>query len=174
MGTNALETMGQKKECYMTLINDLHIHERRMMEDMINPTIDEILRGEISAVEAYNQVLEKIELDPEIIRLEQFRDQHLHAVNYWQRQAKREGKIPEKSSSVWGTVVEAFVGVSKLLGHDAALKALKAGEEHGLKNYEDLLEDRNLTPMQKREIEECFIPRQISHIESIEAILKTH
>ena len=158
----------------MTLINDLHIHERRMMEDMINPSIDEILRGEISAVEAYNQVLEKVDNDPEILRLEEFRDQHLHAVNYWQRQAKREGKIPEKSSSVWGTVVEAFVGASKLLGNDTALKALKAGEEHGLKNYEKLLDDRNLTPMQKKEISESFIPRQQSHIDSINAIINTH
>lgn len=158
----------------MTMINDLHIHEKRMMNDVVNPSIDEILRGEISAVEAYEQVLEKIEKDPQAFRLERFLDQHNHAVNYWQRQAKREGKIPQKTSSVWGTVVEAFVGASKILGNESALKALKAGEEHGLSNYESMLSDDNLTPMQKREITQTFIPRQRQHIESIEAMMNLH
>ena len=158
----------------MTLINDLHVHEKRMMEFQINPTIDEIIRGEISAVEAYEQVLKEIDADPESLRLEKFRDQHLHAVNYWQRQVKREGKIPEQSSSIWGTVVETFVGVSKLLGSTSALKALKAGEEHGLKNYTNMLEDSNLTSMQKKEIIDTFIPRQKQHIETINSLLHLH
>lgn len=158
----------------MPFVNDLHVHEESMMEYHINPSIDEIIRGEISAVEAYEQVLKEIENDPESLRLEKFHDQHTHAVNYWQRQVKRDGLIPERSSSIWGAAVEAFIGVSKLLGNTTALRALKAGEEHGLKNYQSMLEDENLTHMQKKEIRDTFIPRQRQHIETLESLIHIH
>lgn len=158
----------------MPFVNDLHVHEESMMEYQINPSIDEIIRGEISAVETYEQVLKEVENDPESLRLEKFLDQHAHAVNYWQRQVKRDGLIPESSSSIWGTAVEAFVGVSKLLGNTTALRALIAGEEHGLKNYQSMLEDENLTLMQKKEIRDTFIPRQRQHIETLESLINIH
>lgn len=158
----------------MTMINDLHLHKKRMMNTLVNQSIDELIIGEISTVEAYKEVLKKLGNDPQEFRLERFLDQHKNAVNYWQRQVKREGRIPQKTSNGWGKVVEAVVGVSKILGNETTLRALKALEEHGLANYESMLTVDNFTPMQKREISQTFIPRQRLHIESIDAMINLH
>ncbi len=136
--------------------------------------LDEILRGEISAVEAYEQVEEKVRKDPEVYRLREFRNDHAQAVRYWTEQSSSSGMKPEESSSIWGTAVEAFVGLSKLVGEETALRALKKGEEHGLSNYKSMLESEGLTNAQKTEIRNRFIPRQEAHIESINALLKLH
>lgn len=137
-----------------------------------NEAIDEILRGEISATEAYEQVMKKVTDDPEIYRLRQFKLDHENAVQYWKKEARISGKIPEHDSSIWGTVVEAFIGTSKLIGEETALRALKKGEEHGLSNYEKMLESDKLSRLQKDEIRKTFIPRQMRHIESIKALIK--
>lgn len=137
---------------------------------LTNESIDKILRGEFSAMESYEQLMEKVNDDPEIERLEQFRDDHKKAASFWKMQVKREGKVPENSSSIWGKVVETFVGASKLAGNTAALKAIKKGEEHGLSLYEDMLNSDDLTPSQKVKITQEFIPNQMKHIESINAI----
>ncbi len=138
-----------------------------------NSDIDEILRGEISAIEAYEQVMKKVDSDPEVYRLKEFKSDHEKAVDYWKQQARFLGKIPENTSSVWGTVVETFVGTSKLIGEKSALNALKKGEEHGLSNYEKMLKSDKLTSFQKNEVRNTFIPRQKKHIESINSIMKT-
>ncbi len=157
-----------------------------VMDNTIHPTtppsttrvhsqdLDEILRGEISAVEAYRQVEEKVEGDSEAYRLREFRNDHAEAVRYWTEQSNSEQRDPEESSRVWGTVVEAFVGISKLIGEETALRALKKGEEHGLSNYKAMLESKGLTNAQKMEIRRTFIPRQEAHIESINALLNLH
>lgn len=142
-------------------------------ESIRNDDIDEIIRGEISAVDAYEQVMDKVTEDPEAFRLNQFKLDHENAVQFWKKEARANGRVPETSSRVWGTVVEAFVGSSKLIGEETALKALRTGEEHGLSNYEKMLESDRLSNFQKSEIRNTFIPRQQRHIESINAILKT-
>lgn len=132
--------------------------------------INEIIRGEISATEAYEQVMEKVTDFPERKRLKEFYSEHNKAVSFWRAQSQDE--VPEKSSSVWGTVVEAFVGTSKILGEDVALKALKTGEEYGLSNYEKMLKSDELSAHHKLEIRNKFIPRQKRHIESLTALMK--
>lgn len=134
--------------------------------------LNEILRGEISAVEAYEQVLEKVNKAPETYRLREFHDDHEEACRFWREQLQLRGSLPSQSSSIWGTVVEAFVGASKLLGEETALQALKNGEEHGLNEYKKLLESKELSSLQKNMIKERFIPMQERHIDSINALIK--
>jgi len=157
----------------MHTINNIHLQNNDVLH-MRNEDLDEILRGEISAVEAYGQVIEKVSHDPEVFRLEQFKEDHKRAADHWEKEARISGFIPEQSSSIWGTVVEAFVGLSKLAGEETALKALLKGEEHGLSNYEKMLESDNLTAFHKKEITDVFIPNQQRHINSINAMLKMH
>ena len=125
-----------------------------------NEDIDEILRGEISALEAYEQVISEITDASEINRLKKHMADHEDAIRFWKHQAKVNGTIPNIDSGIWGNVVEAFVGVSKLAGEDTALMALKKGEEHGLELYEKLLLSDKLSVNQKRKIREQFAPIQ--------------
>lgn len=141
------------------------------------PGVDEmnsVLRGEISATEAYQSVLKKLETDPDSGKLHQFLDDHQSAVTYWQDQIDREGAFHEESSGPWGTAVEAFVATAKLLGNVAALSALKEGEEHGLKLYEQMLANDDITMDQRNYIRDVLIPKQRQHISSLEAMKKVH
>lgn len=147
------------------------MHNDNLEAQEENDGINEILRGEISAQEAYDQVFDTIKEDPEIRRLEQLRADHRQAVQYWKNQAHSEMSSPEQTSGVWGTAVEAFVGVSKLLGQKAALKALKQGEEHGLNNYKKMLKRDELTAVQKNEIRNNFIPCQQQHISTLNSLM---
>ncbi len=132
--------------------------------------INEIIRGEFSAAEAYEQVMEKVTDFPEKVRLKGFYTEHNRAVSFWRAQSQE--VAPVKSSSVWGTVVEAFVGTSKMLGEEAALKVLKTGEEYGLSNYEKMLNSDELSSHHKLEIREKFIPKQKLHIASLNSLIK--
>lgn len=139
-----------------------------------NESINEILRGEISAFESYEQIFDKIESDAEKKRLSEFRNEHLAAIDFWKNQAQMQGAKSETDSGIWGKAVEAFVGTSKLFGNTVALRALKEGEEHGLNNYKDLLGRDDLTSLQKDQIKRQFIPTQEKHINSLNAMIKTH
>jgi hypothetical protein len=148
--------------------------EGKQPEAMKNDDIYEILRGEVSARDSYEQVLEKVTKDPESNRLREFMSDHENAIIFWKEQIKVSGEIPKETSGIWGTVIEGFMGVSKILGADAALMALKKGEEHGLSTYTEMLKSEKISPFQKNEIRNIFIPRQMRHVESISAILKMH
>tara|TARA_R110002073_G_scaffold250311_1_gene413043 strand:+ start:78 stop:584 length:507 start_codon:yes stop_codon:yes gene_type:complete len=137
-----------------------------------NKDLAEILRGEISAVEAYRQLEARLDSDPEIYRLRKFKMDHEKTVDFWKKEARINGEIPPSSSSIWGIVVKAFVGVSKIIGEEVALNALKKGEEHGLSTYNSMLESKTLTKFHKDTIRQKFIPMQMQHIESINALLE--
>lgn len=141
------------------------------------PGIDQmnsVLRGEISATEAYKSVLEILENDPDSPNLHQFLNEHQSAVSYWKDQIDREGAAHDETSGPWGTAVEAFVATAKLLGNVAALSALKEGEEHGLKLYEEMLASDDLTMDQRNYIRDILIPRQRQHIARLEVMKKVH
>lgn len=132
----------------------------------------QILRGEVSAMEAYTQVMQKVKNGAESHRLEEFLNDHRKAVTYWKSQVEKMNVDIPFSSGPWGDVVEAFVGSAKILGNRIALKALQEGEEHGLEEYKDALENPDLSIEHKKNIKEIFIPNQERHITSISAMMK--
>ncbi len=133
--------------------------------------LDEILRGEISAKEAYTQALEKFEGTPSNFAIEQIRSEHEQAIDFWKREARDMNLIPETNSGIWGTIVQSFMATSKAIGVEATTRALRKGEEHGLNNYQRMLESTELTRFQKNEIENVFIPRQKRHIKNLDNVL---
>jgi hypothetical protein len=130
--------------------------------------IASILRGEISATEAYRQVLEKLAADPEVRRLEKFLREHQEAVDYWTAQLSDEGFDPEVSSGFWGRAVEAFVATAQVLGNTLAVSALREGELHGLKIYRDMLNSRQVSATQKSHIRSVLLPIQEAHVQRLE------
>ena len=139
------------------------------------PGVDQmnsLLRGEISAVEAYVMVLEKLEQDPDAINLHEFLDDHTKAVAYWKEQIDREGAFSEESSGPWGTAVEAFIATAKLLGNNVAISALDEGEAHGLKVYEEVLGSDDMTRDQRAHVRDVLIPNQRKHIALLDEMKK--
>lgn len=129
-----------------------------------------LLRGEIAAIEAYDQVMEKFRSDPVAKRLQTFRNEHDRAAKFWRDEILARGLAPDEDSGPWGQVVFAVIGAAKLFGESSALQALKSGENHGLSEYRALLKREGVPERIKRKLREDFIPLQERHIASLEVI----
>jgi uncharacterized protein (TIGR02284 family) len=128
-------------------------------------TLNSLLRGEMSALETYRQAVEKFrhENEPGLEQLRAIQRDHRDAADALWHHIERHGGKPSEGSGPWGSFAKAVEGAAQLFGDTAALKALKEGEEHGLKDYQDALEDKNL-PADCRELILSFIPKQRQHI----------
>ncbi len=133
---------------------------------------NDIIRGEISAEEAYHQVLSGYEFLKGKDKLQEFLKDHHDASVFWKQEARKDYEKPIDSTGVWGVVVESFVGASKMLGLESALDVIKKGEELGLKNYKKILEGDELKPHQKDKVRDVLIPKQMKHIEYLNGMIK--
>jgi uncharacterized protein (TIGR02284 family) len=98
-------------------------------------TLNELLRGEISAVETYRQALEKLSDSRASGELEDCRRSHEERVQKLREQVVRLGGQPEEKSGPWGAFARLVEGSAKVLGEKATIAALEEGEDHGLKLY---------------------------------------
>jgi uncharacterized protein (TIGR02284 family) len=136
--------------------------------------LNALLRGEIAATETYNQALEKLgERDPAAGDLRRIRDDHRTAANTLRQHVHQHGGKPEHGSGVWGMWAKAVEGTAKMFGHAAALKALKEGEEHGAKSYEDALHNQHLPADCQSLIRGTLLPQCKSHISQLHRLMST-
>lgn len=132
--------------------------------------MNELLKGEKSAVETYVQVLEKMGDQPKSDFVRGASYDHMRAVEMISDKIASLGGKPENSSGVWGTWAKVYTGTSKIFGDQAALDALKQGEEHGLKQYQELEEKHGDEPMIEQ-ITDTMIPKQKQHIETLTTLI---
>ncbi len=133
--------------------------------------LNKILRGEISAVEAYQQVIEKFSADAESLQLSRFQNEHSRAVAKLKECIQNSLEVPSPDSGVWGTAVATIVGAAKLAGNKASLKSLLEGEEHGLKEYEEVLK-MNLAPEERDLVERDLKPALKQHIAELKRMIE--
>jgi demethoxyubiquinone hydroxylase (CLK1/Coq7/Cat5 family) len=98
-------------------------------------TLNEFLRGEISAVETYRQAIEKLSASPNRSQLEECRRSHEQRIQRLKDQVRRLGGEPAEGSGAWGAFAKLVEGGAKVLGEGTAIAALEEGEDHGLKLY---------------------------------------
>jgi|AntAceMinimDraft_11_1070367.scaffolds.fasta_scaffold41115_2 uncharacterized protein (TIGR02284 family) len=133
--------------------------------------LHEVLKGEIAATETYRQVLEKLDDDANRNFVNKIYDDHEGAVSQLKLHAAIHGETPLKESGAWGTFAQAYTGAAKIFGDKAALGALESGEEHGLTQYQDALNDESVDPLCKADIRNTFIPQQKNHIQSLDSLI---
>jgi len=143
-------------------------------EQKPNDSVDQLnslLRGEISAQETYTQAIERLAIDgrSEVEVLRQIARDHSAAVERLRDSVTRAGGKPAESSGVWGAFARSVEGTAKSLGDKAAIKALKEGEEHGLKDYRAAVDD--VDPNTRQIIVGDLIPAQERHIQQLETLL---
>lgn len=130
-------------------------------------TMRSLLRGEISAVETYRQAKEKFLTEPGFDEIHNIEEEHEEAV----RKLKNlvgvgyDADGEEEGSGAWGLVAKSVVGAAKIGGYKATLKALKEGEEHGLKEYDEALSREDVG---SRELLQELRARQSQHINVID------
>ncbi|MCB0331656.1 MAG: DUF2383 domain-containing protein [Bdellovibrionales bacterium] len=134
-----------------------------------------LLRGELSAVETFQQAIQKFdgEKDGEnesIKTLERLLADHQESADLLKEKVKALGAVPTESSGMWGVVAQTAAGTGKMFGKTAAVLVLKAGEKKGRADYEKVLHDKDVAPECKELIRRTLLPRQMSHIATLQRL----
>lgn len=145
-----------------------------MAETMTRTAVDQLnslLRGEISAAETYRIAIEKVEPGraTELASLREISREHGEHAQKLREEIRRLGGEADDASGAWGAWAKTVQGVSSLFGDASALKALKEGEEHGLKDYQDAVDELDAPGRQR--IVETMIPAQQRHIDILDAMI---
>jgi bacterioferritin (cytochrome b1) len=137
-------------------------------------SLNSLLRGEISAAETYTMAIDKF-ADSDKTRvadvqtLREIQEEHGRACQKLRERVRELGGEPSNSSGAWGAWAKTVEGAASLFGDKAALKALKEGEEHGLKQYNDICDEVDTASAQL--IASELIPAQHRHINLLDKML---
>jgi uncharacterized protein (TIGR02284 family) len=134
--------------------------------------LNRLLRGEMSAVETYRQALEKVGDEPGALQLNSLYRDHTEAVSLLEEQIRSVGGEPSRGTGPWGTWAKTVQGVAKLFGDTATLKALKEGEEHGLKDYREAVRETTLPSQVKTLIQNRLLAKQEQHVAVIDRLIE--
>ena len=128
--------------------------------------LDDLIRGEMAAVSAYDVAINDLKNGSERSSLVRLRDNHKAAVVKLNKYAKNKPSVKEDVKTVgpWGTFAKAWVKGATLISNNAALTALKQGEEHGIVEYKEALDDSTISNDLKNEIRTSMLPLQEKHI----------
>lgn len=141
-----------------------------MEKEFSSTQLDDLIRGEISAVESYDVALSKVKDSVEKDKLLSFRKDHAHAVEVLKKYAPTEVEMKAQTSGVWGAFTQAFTASASVFGDKATLQALKAGEAHGVQEYKEALDDDSIKPELKQIIRTELLPNQENHIQALDNI----
>lgn len=137
--------------------------------------LNSLLRGELSAVETYRQALDKVEDTSLRGALVQGQEDHRRRAATLQQLVAQAGGEPATSSGAWGAFAKLVEGSAKVLGTKAAIAALEEGEDHGLRDYRQKLEE--LAPAFAQIVRDDLLSAQErSHavMSALKRSLKTH
>lgn len=141
---------------------------------MIYDAMNNLLKSELSAIETYQQALEKEEADAEHVaavnELRAILDDHQRAAARIEAAIRQKGGEPVQGSGAWGGWSKVVMGTAQLFGDKAALKALKEGEESGLKEYEEALGDTGIPQDQKTFISD-LVATQRMHVHTLDGLI---
>lgn len=139
----------------------------------VDDNLNSLLRGELSAVETYRQALEKVGGEPQADKVRSMLEDHKVSVEKLRGAVVKIGATPSTDSSAWGAWAKTVTGSAKLFGDAAALRALREGEQHGLKEYQEALQNKNLPQETKNLIQGELLPKQSEHVATLDSIIKS-
>ena len=143
-------------------------------------TVDQLnsfLRGEIAAAETYRMAIGKIaksDRDSEahsVGLLQGIQEEHQRAISAIRDRIKEMGGEASDSSGAWGAWATSVQGTMNLFGDASALKGLKEGEEHGLKDYQSGHD--NVDASTRQLIQNQMIPAQQRHVAMLDQLIST-
>jgi bacterioferritin (cytochrome b1) len=132
--------------------------------------LNKLLRGELSAVETYDQAIAKFENKAAAADLRGIREEHQRAAAAIRDQVTKFGGVPSKDSGAWGSFATAVTGAAKAMGPDTVLAALKKGEEHGISEYEEAIANKDVNPECKDLFRTDLLPKCRTHISELERL----
>jgi bacterioferritin (cytochrome b1) len=138
--------------------------------------LNSFLRGEISAAETYRMAIDKVtDADRSTAAnmglLREIQEEHGRAAQAIRDRIRELGGEPSDSSGAWGAWAKTVQGTASLFGDASSLKALKEGEEHGLKDYSEGVDDIDSTSADL--VQNQLIPAQQRHINLLDQLLSS-
>jgi len=134
--------------------------------------LNSFLRGEMSAVETYDQAIEKFRDEPGLAEtLRTCRSSHDRRVSALKSEVQRLGGAPAEGSGAWGAFAKLVEGGAKIFGKGAAIDALEQGEDHGRDDYKDDLE--KLSPAIREFVQRQLQPEQTRTHDAVSRLKKT-
>lgn len=137
--------------------------------------LNSLLRGEISAAETYRMAIDKVVESDEgpanVGLLREIQEEHGRAAQEIRDRIQELGGEASDSSGAWGAWAKTVQGTMNLFGDASSLKALKEGEEHGLKDYQDAVGTVDASSRQL--IGNQLIPAQQRHINLLDQLINS-
>jgi hypothetical protein len=138
--------------------------------------LNSFLRGEISAAETYRMAIDKVSTSDDahaanLGLLREIQEEHGRAAQALRDRIREMGGEPSDSSGAWGAWAKFTQGTANLFGDASALKSLKEGEEHGLKDYQEGADDVDRSSMEL--VQNQLIPAQQRHINLLDQLINS-
>ncbi len=134
-----------------------------------DPIVQTLIAEEVSASETYRLALAQV-AEAERGDLRRIEDEHRQAACVLRERWR--GSSPSVAGP-WGDWSRAIEGAANVGGAEAAVRALIAGEERGIQEYERALECPRLDPELKRLIASTLLPLTRAHLPVLDRFLKT-
>jgi uncharacterized protein (TIGR02284 family) len=125
--------------------------------DKVVSNLNSLLRGEISAVETYNQAIKQLAQEP-LEDLIANRNCHSKRVDLLKSNIAQHGATPDATSGMWGSFVKLVEKGAALISVNSVIAALEEGEDRGLKQYRS---PGDLDPSSIQLIQTVLLPRQL-------------
>jgi len=135
--------------------------------------LNSLLRGEISAAETYRMAIDKVADDSAANAglLREIQEEHGRAAQGIRSRIREIGGEASDSSGAWGAWAKTVQATMNLFGDASSLKALKEGEEHGLKDFQEALPSVDASSAQL--IANQLIPAQRRHIDLLDQLINS-
>jgi bacterioferritin (cytochrome b1) len=134
--------------------------------------LNSLLRGEIAAAETYRMAIDKFSQSShssDVGLLQGIQEEHSRAAQTIRDRIRELDGEASDASGAWGVWAKLVQGLADMVGDTSSLKALKEGEEHGLKDYQAALDRVDSTSRQLMQ-NQC-IPSQERHIGVLDQLI---
>jgi uncharacterized protein (TIGR02284 family) len=102
--------------------------------------LNELLRGELAAVQSYDKALPAVEGEPRVrASLLECRASHEARAQRIREAVLQVGGEPTRDSGAWGALARSVSAGVRAMGLKTVVSTLEEGEDHGLKEYKDAL-----------------------------------
>lgn len=140
-------------------------------ENNVVKELNDLVKGELAAVETYREALDKISGPAAGEDLRAIESDHEEALIILRDAMTQLHAAAPVDSGLWGEWSKAVEGAAAAFGDKAAIKALKEGEEHGVMSYERALRDQALDPALSQVIRSRLLPRTRAHVGMLDRLL---
>lgn len=140
-----------------------------VQEKNLTNVLNVLLREELSAVDTYEQVLERLE-GKQGAQLEKIRREHEQAARMLKEKIKEDG-APVPGRQAWSTVAAVAAGTGNPLNDPMAIKALKEGETQVILSYETTLNNDALDSEARELIKGTLLPQARAHLPVLDKLL---